>query len=153
MAEGNKNQARPSGGTARNNVVETRGRADSTEHGDAKTSGGVQDVTARVHEGLEAAGEHARKGYKQASKSVVQNPGSSVLLGLGLGFGVGLALTALLTHREETWAERYIPDSLRNREMPDSVRAMPDAMHATFHHLAESIKDLPHAFAKMKSSR
>jgi len=84
---------------------------------------------------------------------VARHPGSSVLIGFGIGFGVGLAVTALLTRREETWAERYMPDSFRKPELPRSVREMPDSIQGTLHHLAETIKDLPSTFAKMIPSR
>ena len=153
MADGNKNQGRQNGGQARNNVAETRGSRESEKSSGSGFSDGIEEVAARVHGGLEAVGERAREEYGHASKAVALHPGSAVLLGLGLGFGIGLAVTALLSRREETWAEHYLPDSLRKREMPESVRAMPDAMHATFHHLAESIKDLPSALSKMMSSR
>ncbi len=153
MADGNKSQGRQNGGQARNNVAETRDGRESKAPSGSGLSQGIEEVAARVHGGLEAAGERVREEYGHASKAVAHHPGSSVLLGLGLGFGMGLALTALLSRREETWAERYLPDSLRKREMPESVRAMPDAMHATFHHLAESIKELPSALSKMMSSR
>ncbi len=153
MADENKSQGRQNGGHARNNVGETRDHRESTKSSDSGFSEGIEEMAARVHGGVEAVGERAREGFGHASKAVAHHPGSSVLLGLGLGFGVGLALTALLSHREETWAERYVPDSLRKRQIPESVRTMPDAMHATFHHLAESIKDLPSALVKMMPSR
>ena len=41
---------------------------------------------------------------------------------LGVGLGVGLMLTLLLTEREESWYERYMPESLRH--LPDRVREM-----------------------------
>ena len=153
MADGNKSQGRQNGGHARNNVVETRGNREPAKSSGPGFSEGIEEMSARVQEGLERVGERAREEYGHASKVVAHHPGTSVMLGLGLGFGIGLALTALLSRREETWEERYLPRSLRNREIPESVRGMPDAMHATFHHLAESIKDLPSVLSKMMPSR
>jgi len=91
-----------------------------------------------------------------------RNPANSVLIGFGLGFGIGLAVTAMLTHREETWAERYLPDSLqdlpdriRKSGLPDQVRGavrdahVPDSVHHTLHHLSEAIRDLPSSVARL----
>ena len=98
-------------------------------------------------------GEYAREGYRQAESLVSQHPGSSVLIGFGVGFGIGLAITALLTQREETWTERFLPDSLRKPRLPESIKELPDSLHVTFHHLAESIRDLPSSLSKMMHSR
>lgn len=140
--------------------------------GQDRNNGGVreqaQNLAQNVQQGVEQAGERLRQGYdatregvmhryRRAEGMVARNPAPSVLIGFGVGFGLGLALTAMLTHREETWAERYLPDSLR--DLPDSIRKaripqgvrdahIPDSVHSTFHHLAESIRDLPSLIAR-----
>jgi len=66
---------------------------------------------------------------------MARNPTQSVLIGFGIGFGLGLVLTTMLHRPEETWAERHLPDRLRNA--PDSL-----------HHLADTIRSLPDAIAR-----
>ena len=60
---------------------------------------------------------------------MARNPGTSVLVGFGVGFGVGLILCSMFT-REETWAEKYLPESLqdmpqRYRSLVSSLRSLP----------------------------
>jgi hypothetical protein len=40
----------------------------------------------------------------------------------GLGFGLGLLVAVVMTQREESWADRHIPDSWR--DLPDRLRHM-----------------------------
>ncbi|GAC1447545.1 MAG: hypothetical protein NVSMB9_29830 [Isosphaeraceae bacterium] len=118
---------------------------------------GAEQVGQRVQEGYGAVKKEATRRYRRAEGTIARNPSPSLLIGFGVGFGLGLALTSMLGHREETWTEKYMPDSLRN--LPDSLRNVripesvrdahvPASLHHTFHHLAESIRDLPSLIAK-----
>jgi hypothetical protein len=120
----------------------------------------MEQVSDRLSEGSEAAWDDAAHRYRQAEGIVARHPSSSVLIGFGLGFGLGLALASTLFHREETWAERYLPDSLR--ELPDRVGKMrlkesvhdaSDSLHDAFQQLSSTIRDLPSAIARMMPGR
>ena len=152
MAAGNQNQGHRNAGNSRDQVSggnpsqsPGRPRAEDQEGGDA--------LGDQIRERIGDAGEYAKEGLRHAGSMVSQNPSSSVMIGFGLGMGIGLAITALLTKREETWSERYVPDSLRKARMPELIKEMPDSLHATFHHLSESIRDLPSVLSKMMHSR
>lgn len=151
MPAGNQGQGRRNEGNDRNNGGAGQAARNLSE--------GVQQASDRFREGYETAREELAHRYRRAEGSIARNPGNSVLIGFGLGVGIGLALTAMLTHREETWADRYLPDSLR--DLPDSLRSarenvrgavrdahVPDSVHHTFHHLAEAIRDLPSTISK-----
>lgn len=162
MPTGNQGQGRRNDANDRNNSG--AGQPGREQPGQAAGKGvaeGVHQAGDRFREGYEAARQELAHRYRGAEGSIARNPGNSVLIGFGLGVGVGLALTAMLTHREETWAERYLPDSLRdlpetirNARVPESVRSaardakVPDSVHHTFHHLAEAIRDLPATISK-----
>ena len=111
------------------------GQAGDRQNGGANQGGGgsgqLQDVAQRIQEGAAQVGERVRDGYgvareelshryRQAEGAIARHPGQSVLVGFGVGFGLGVLLTVLLSRREETWYERYVPDSLRN--VPDRLR-------------------------------
>ena len=90
---------------------------------------GAEQVGNRIQEGYESARETALHGYRGADGTMARNPGTSVLVGFGVGFGVGLILCSMFT-REETWAEKYLPDSLqdmpqRYRTLVSSLRTLP----------------------------
>jgi hypothetical protein len=53
-----------------------------------------------------------------------RHPYTTVLTGFGLGFGFGLFVTLLLTRREESWFERYAPESVQR--LPDRLRQVPE---------------------------
>jgi hypothetical protein len=121
---------------------------------------GAEHAANRLREGFETGRDEFARRYRRAEGVVARNPTSSVLMGFGLGFGLGFALTVLLTREEESWADRYMPDSLRN--LPDSLqrmrKRMPNSMQEmgiadSFQHLTESIRDLPSAIAKMVPGR
>jgi hypothetical protein len=125
---------------------------------------GAEQAADRVREGYDTAREEFGRRYRHAEGAVARNPAPSLLIAFGLGFGLGLALTAVLTHEEESWADRYLPDSMRN--LPDSFYRMKrrgvervreahitDALQDSFHHLADSIRDLPTAIARMMPDR
>jgi hypothetical protein len=146
---GDGSQGRSNGGASR----EARPpRTDFTER--------AEDLAAQAREQFDAAGEEVARGYRRAEGLVARNPAPSVLLSFGLGFGFGLALTALLTQREETWAERYLPDRVRG--FPDAARRFgrqaPAAIQETgiadaFHHLTDSIREIPSAVARLIPGR
>lgn len=155
MAAGNQGQGRRNEGNDRNNVG-------GGQPGRAPQPQGTKEVTDRFREGYDQAREELAHRYRRAEGTIARNPGNSVLIGFGLGFGIGLAITALLTQRDETWAERYLPDSLqdlperiRKSRLPGQVRDavhdahVPDSVHHTLHHLAEAIRDIPSSVAKM----
>jgi ElaB/YqjD/DUF883 family membrane-anchored ribosome-binding protein len=94
-----------------------------------KIQQGAEQVGNRIQEGYETAREGTLQGYRQAEGLAARNPGPSLLLGFGVGFGLGLVLCSMFT-REETWAEKYLPESLQ--DMPDRYK-----------HLVSSLKSLP----------
>jgi hypothetical protein len=116
---------------------------------------GVEQVSDRVRDGFESARDEMAREYRSAEGMIARNPASSVILGFGVGFGLGILLTTVLMPREETWAERYLPDSLRDFRMPDRYRMaraaqqVPDSLQSSFHQLAESIRDLPSSIARL----
>jgi len=165
MPGGNQGQGRRNDGPDRNNANANSGAGQSSrepQNTGQKLQDGLQQASDRVRQGYGAAREEMAHGYRRAEGAIARNPANSVLLGFGLGFGIGLALTAMLSHRdEESWADRYLPDSLRdlpetirNSRIPDQVRsAVRDAhagesLHHTFHHLAEAIRDIPATISK-----
>ncbi len=93
----------------------------------------LQDEAARRYEAARSSIAHE---YRQTEGMIARHPTSSVLIGFGVGFGLGVLLTAVLTQREESWYDRYVPDSLSH--LPDRVRRM---------HLADRLRDLPESMA------
>ena len=90
---------------------------------------GAEQVGNRLQEGFDSARETAVHGYRRAEGTIARNPGPSVLLGFGVGFGLGLVLCSMFT-REETWAEKYLPESLqdvpqRYKGLVSSLRSLP----------------------------
>jgi len=84
---------------------------------------GASQVGERVREGLGAARDEFSHRYRAAEGMIARNPSQSVLVGFGVGFGLGVLLTVLLTRREEeSWYDRYVPDSVRN--LPERFRHM-----------------------------
>lgn len=93
---------------------------------------GVEEAGNRLRGGYESAREGALHGYRQAEGTVARNPTSSILIGFGVGFGLGLVLTSMF-RREETWAEKYLPESLqdvpdRYKNLVASLRDVPDSV-------------------------
>lgn len=158
MATGNQGQGkRPGEGRDRNNGGAQRKEQPAPNPAPA---GGVEAVTDRLREGYDSTREEMARRYRRAEGKIARNPTSAVLIGFGVGFGLGLALTAMLARDEETWADRYMPDSLRH--LPESFQRMrrrmpephvPASLNDSFHRLAESISDLPAAIAKMMPGR
>jgi hypothetical protein len=94
---------------------------------------GAEQTGERLQEGYRSARGKALYGYRQAEGTIARNPGPSLLLSFGVGFGLGLVLCSMFT-REETWAEKYLPESLQ--DLPDrynslvsSLRSLPQAVH------------------------
>lgn len=116
---------------------------------------GVTQATTRLREGIDTAKDEAARRLRRAEGTAARNPGSSVLIGFGIGFGIGVALASMVSQREETWAEKYLPDSLRNLpdslsnvRVPKEVRDLPDSLHGRLDHLTDSLRDLPSIIAK-----
>jgi ElaB/YqjD/DUF883 family membrane-anchored ribosome-binding protein len=91
---------------------------------------GAEQAANRLRDGYDSAREGAVQGYRQAEGLVARNPAPSLLISLGVGFGLGLVLSSMFRTREETWAEKYLPESLQ--DAPDR-----------YHRLVESLKSLP----------
>jgi hypothetical protein len=169
MASGNQGQGqgqvrrgeardRPNGGPG---TAAGQGGLRETVQGFAQSAQqGMEQVSDRVREGYDMTRDEMTRRYRRAEGLVARNPTPSVLIGFGLGFGVGLAIAAMLTSHEESWADRYLPDSmrdltgrLRRARVPDPVRDLPDALQSSFHSLADSIRDLPSAIARHMPGR
>ena len=122
----NKNQNQ-NGGSA-------PGARESIQAASQQIQQGAEQVANRLREGVDSAREGALHGYRQAEGLAVRNPGPSLLMGFGLGFGLGLVLCSLFATKEETWAEKYLPESLqdmpdRYRSLVSSLRGLPKQVH------------------------
>jgi ElaB/YqjD/DUF883 family membrane-anchored ribosome-binding protein len=111
----------------------TQGAREQVRNVAQQVQQGAEQVGNRLQEGYDSARETAFHGYRQAEGTIARNPGPSVLLGFGVGFGLGLVLCTMLT-REETWAEKYLPDSLqdvpdRYRSLVSSLKSLPRTVH------------------------
>jgi hypothetical protein len=115
----------------------------------------AQQLTNRLREGYEAAWEDVAHRYRQAEGIIARNPSSAVLMGFGIGFGIGLVAAFSMFRREESWAQRHLPDSwrelpdrLQKARFADSLRNVGGSVHDSFRHLSESLRDLPSALAR-----
>jgi ElaB/YqjD/DUF883 family membrane-anchored ribosome-binding protein len=95
---------------------------------------GAEEVSNRLKEGYDTAREGALHGYRQTQGMIARNPAPSLLIGLGVGFGLGLVLSSMFTTREETWAEKYLPESLqdapeRYQKLVESLKSLPKTVH------------------------
>lgn len=154
MAAGNQGQGRRNEGRDRNNGGAGAGGG-STAGGQGQGVGGdirqgVGQVSSRLREGIDTARDEAARRLRRAEGTVARNPAPSVLIGFGIGFGLGIALASMLSEREETWAEKYLPDSLRNLpdslhnlQVPKEVRDLPDSLHGRLDRLTDALRDLP----------
>lgn len=108
---------------------------------------GAENVSNRLREGYGAAREGLGRGYRRAEGSIARNPTPSVLIGFGVGFGLGIALVTMFAQENDTWAERHLPNRLR--QMPDQLRDTMKHVPDQAHHLADAIAaHLPHAIRK-----
>ncbi len=158
MPSGNQNppqsQGRQNGGSAPGAREQLQNIGDQIQEGAAQ-------VGHRLREGYDTTREELARRYRRAEGTVARNPAPSILISFGIGFGLGLVVTSLLAQREETWAERNLPDSLRNvpntvRDASHSIRhaseSLRDAAPDVLHNLAESLRNLPDAIASRISS-
>ena len=157
MPTGNQNQGRRGESPQNGGAGGVRQSAQNLVQGAQE---GLEQVGGRLRDGYGAVSEQAAHQYRQAEGAVARNPTTSVLVGFGLGLGLGLAISALIaSEEEETWAEKYVPDSVRDMShrlgkirYRDVASHVPD-WHDSFGHLSETIKDLPAAIARMMPSR
>ena len=91
---------------------------------------GADQIAQQAKDQLGTARESALKGYRQAEGTIARNPAPAMLIGFGVGFGLGVVLCSLLANKEETWSEKYLPESFKN--VPDQYDS-----------LVESLKSLP----------
>lgn len=117
-----------------------QGARDQAQNIGQQAQQGAGQVGDRLREGYDAAREGAAHGYRQAEGAIARNPGPSVLVGFGVGFGLGLVLFSMFT-REETWAEKYLPESLqdvpdRYQSLVSSLKSLPRTVHQ---HLPQAI--------------
>jgi ElaB/YqjD/DUF883 family membrane-anchored ribosome-binding protein len=130
------NQGKPQGRQNGGSGPSSQGARDAARDMGQRLQEGAQQLGDRAREGLDTASEHLGRNYRRAEGAVARHPSESVLIGFGLGVGLGVLLAVALTQREETWAERYLPDSLRDvqgslGELPDALRDLPDQISAT----------------------
>ena len=98
----------------------------------------------------EGSGEYGSRGSDagdsemsgRVGEFVSSNPYSTVMTSLGLGFGLGLFVTLLLSRREETWFDKYAPESMQN--LPDRLKHLPDQLKQ---HLPDRFKHVPESVA------
>jgi hypothetical protein len=149
MGASNQGHGRRKDGREGNNAANERDASQPVE----QLRAGAEMVGNRLREGFDSARESMVRGERSAEEMVASYPASSLLLSFGVGFGVGLLLTTVLTRREETWAERYLPDSLSHLRIPEQMsraaHQVPDSLQSSFHSLADSIRELPNSIARM----
>jgi ElaB/YqjD/DUF883 family membrane-anchored ribosome-binding protein len=123
-----KNQS-PNGG-----APQPQGVRDQIQNAGQQVQQGAEQVANRLRDSYDTAREGALHGYRQAEGAVARNPVPSLLIGLGVGFGLGLVLSSMFSSREETWAEKYLPESLqdapdRYHRLVESLRSLPKTVH------------------------
>ena len=121
----NKNQNQNGGST--------QGAREQLQGVGQQVQAGAEEAANRLREGYDSAREGAVHGYRQAEGLAARNPGPSLLVGFGVGFGLGLVLCSMFT-REETWAEKYLPESLqdvpdRYKSLVSSLKSLPKQVH------------------------
>jgi hypothetical protein len=123
------NHGRPSNGGT------NRGQSESLHQFGEQVNEGLGEIGQRFREGYEGAGDALGRGYHQAEEVMAANPMSSLFISFGLGLAFGLIVTAMLGERErESWAERHVPDRLRN---------LPGSLHDTLDQLTVAVRNLP----------
>ena len=131
----NNKNPNPNGGSA-------QGAREQLQGVGQKVQQGAEQAADRLREGYDSAREGAVHSYRQAEGLAARNPGPSLLLGFGVGFGLGLVLCSIFT-REETWAEKYLPESLQ--DVPDRYKSLVSSLKT----LPGQVRDyLPSSVAK-----
>jgi ElaB/YqjD/DUF883 family membrane-anchored ribosome-binding protein len=145
MASGNPNrpqgqgqgQGQHNGGTFQN----VREQAQQVGQRLQERAGEVGD---QLQENASWARDEMAHRYRRAEGMMARNPMPSVLIGFGIGFGLGLALTAMLAApEEETWAERYLPETWHR--LPRRLRHLAESGREMAGDLAESVRGVPDA--------
>ena len=158
MPSGNQN---PPQGQGHQNGGSAPGAREQIQNIGGKIQEGAANVGNRLREGFDTSREEMARRYRRVEGTLARNPTPSVLISFGIGFGVGLVVTSLLTQREETWAERYLPETSRKvrRTFRDTSKTIGDASESTrdaaqdaIHNLADSLRNLPDMIASRVSS-
>ena len=151
MDSGNQNPRRKNEGHGNNNGGSQQRASNLAD----RVKDAPESVSARLREGVSNLREELVDPYKRAGEVISRNPATSLFIGLGIGFGLGLVLSTTIGRREETWADRNLPDSLRDfpghlqqSRFAQSLRSAPEAFHSSFGHIAETLRDLPSAIAR-----
>ena len=87
-----------------------------------KAKATADQLAQQAKEHLGTAREGALKGYRQAEGAIARNPAPAMLIGFGVGFGLGVVICSLLTKKEETWQEKYLPESFQ--DVPDQYKSL-----------------------------
>jgi ElaB/YqjD/DUF883 family membrane-anchored ribosome-binding protein len=143
MASGNQNRPQGQGqgqGQGRHNGGSFENVREQAQNIGQRLQERADEMGDQLHQHADRAREQLAHGHRRVEGMVARNPASSVLVGFGIGFGIGLALTALLTQSEETWADRYLPDSLRG--LPRRFQDLADSGRDIAEHLADSGRDV-----------
>ena len=122
--QGSQHGAQQNSGSAATGDVKDKAKQVA---GQAQQAVGQAQEAARPYvdqakEQLGNAREAALSGYRQAEGTIARNPAPAVLIGFGVGFGLGIVLTSLLTKKEETWSEKYLPEKLQ--DLPDQYSSL-----------------------------
>ena len=124
------------------NSGSAQGARDQLRNAGQQVQQGAEQAGNRLREGYDSAREGAMHGYRQAEGAIARNPAPSMLLGFGVGFGLGLVLCSMFA-REETWAEKYLPESLQ--DAPDRYKSLVSSLKS----LPRTVQDhLPSSVAK-----
>jgi len=148
MASGNQNRPQ---GQGRQNGGSSSGAREQIQNLGGQIQEGAAQVGDRLREGYDATREEMARRYRRAEGTIARNPAPSLLISFGVGFGVGLIVTSLLGRREETWADRYLPDSLR--KMPDTLRDSAQSLRDSAQSVRDSAPDALHHLADAVASR
>ncbi len=124
----------PNGGGVQGARDQVRDAAQQVSQGAQRTGDqlkqGAEQAGERLKQGYGEVRDQAFSGYQQVEESIAGNPLPSVLIGFGVGFGIGLVLISAFAGREQTWAEKYLPESLqdapeRYKSLVASLRSLP----------------------------
>jgi len=114
------------GQQGRANEETTRGVGEKIQGMGEQIQQGAAQVGQRLRENYDSASSEVARRYRGAEGMMARNPAPSVLIGFGIGFGLGLVLTSMLAKPEPTWAEKHLPDSLRNA--PDTIHTLAESI-------------------------